>query len=521
MTTMPMNSPQFSLQRGLVSVISLLFLAVVVLLLLSKSVEMTGSKNLEAQQHVDSIAAQALAESGRAAAIADITQAALGNSNAFATHCAKYTQSSLAVNSPVGSPITMAPGKIQYIGASVAPSTYQCPIRVKGTVGTANRTLEVWVNFNPANGTAGYGTDISMTLSNPYSTPAIGFFNLAWRRLGSTGQNPPGGQADASCVPPALPATCGTLWNGESSSGTPSVGGYASQVIGVAVNDSVTVHQALTEDRNFAEVGLYLGSMTSSSPTYINSYSDKQDTNNTSGSNPTYGKTTSGAQSGGWCQDADTLVLGVSGRADDNTAASYTNVWFNTSGTPAQPISMVQAAHYSGNAGDVFAEVWFTTNPTLKAANSATATMPLIASAVADAVSGTLNLASQIDLTVGTIIKTYSGNDQLLGSSKVTSCVPANCKSTQQIKISTAISSTLATKLTSNQPKICGGICALFDSPSSTTQKTQFSLTPSNTAARQWSSGFACYSGVDPNKIVAVTKSKVTVDRWHEVMSSE
>jgi Tfp pilus assembly protein PilX len=508
------SSPSF-MQRGIASVISLLFLVTVVLLMLSKSLEMSGSKNLEAQQHVDSVAAMALAESGKAAAVADITQAAMGNSAAFTSHCAKYA-SSVPVNTAIGNAITLAPGSIQYVGASIAPSTYQCPIRVKGTVGTANHTVEVWVTLNPTNGTAGYGTDISLTLNNPYTTPAIGFFNLAWRRLGSTGQNPPGGQADASCATPLLPAICGTLWNTESSSGLPSVGGYASQVQNVGTPGSVDVHQALTVNRNFAEVGLFLGSASSMAPGYQGMYTDKQDTVNTQNNSTTTGKAPSGDMTGGWCQGADTLVFGVSGRANDDTTSQYTSMVFNSSGSPAQPIFMQRAAHYSGTAGDIFSEVWFTTNPTLQVAG--VATKPIINAA--DSSTGTITLSSSVDLTLGTIIKAYSGTGQFIGGTTIASCVDgANCKGVKKFTTSTAISSSLASKLIGSQ--ICGGICALFDAPASTTQKTIFSLTRSNTAAQQWAAGFACYSGVDPNKIIAITKQKVTVDKWHEVTSSD
>lgn len=63
---------------------------------------------------------------------------------------------------------------------------------------------------------------------------------------------------------------------------------------------------------------------------------------------------------------------------------------------------------------------------------------------------------------------------------------------------------------------LCGGICALFNEPSSTTAQTAFTLTSTSTS--QWTGGFMCLKGVDatPGKIKPVSSSSITKRTWAE-----
>lgn len=62
----------------------------------------------------------------------------------------------------------------------------------------------------------------------------------------------------------------------------------------------------------------------------------------------------------------------------------------------------------------------------------------------------------------------------------------------------------------------CGGICALFTDPSSTSSTTNFTLTFNDAFTTQWASGFACIKDVDPTKIIPVSARLVKDRNWWE-----
>jgi hypothetical protein len=485
-----LHVPLKRLQQGMVSVIALLFLSTVVVFILMQSLSMSGSKSLESQQYFDSAAALALAESGREIATAGISNAVNLDDTQFLTVCASYTSSA---------PINLGRGTFQFSPSPTATTNTLCPVRVTGSVNTAHRTLESKINFSSVVGTGGYGTNIGMTLNNPYGVPAAAVFNLAWRRQGSTGASPPGGQSDASaCILPS----CGMQWNLESSSGLPSVGTLGTS-LGVAGGTGVPVNQTLSSARNYAEVGLIMGGF-ATQPVLKGNYSDNKETANTQNQNVTSGTTTSG-EAKGWCNGADTLVFGVSGRGDDNPAAAFTNVVFNSAGSPAQPIAMTWVSHFPNTDGsspntfgDVFSEIWYTYNPYARMTNASSSGTTI-----------TVNTTS--GLAIGTLLKVYTGTGAFPSYTRVASVVDGT-----HFTVNQAPSVVLA------NATICGGICALFDNPSSSAAKTTtFSLTRANAAAQQWAGGFVCYSGVDPSKVRRVTSSSLRLQQWHEVLNGE
>ncbi len=491
--------------RGVVSVMVMLFLAAVVLFILSKSLTMSGSKSLESQEQYDSVAALALAESGREVGLAAITTAVNLDDANFGSSCASLASSSA---------ITLGRGSFQFVPSSTPASANLCPIRVQGTVNKANRTLESQINFNSQIGTGGYGTEPTMTLNNPYNVPAAAVFNLAWRRQGSTGHSPPGGQATASTC--TLPS-CGERWNLESSSGGNAVGSLGTS-LSVAANGSVQVAQTIDSPRNYTEVGLILGGL-SGTPTPRGSYYDSKETANIPNQNTSYGTTPSGEPSSGaqWCAGADTLVFGVSGRGDDNPTARFTNVVFNTNGSPAQPIEMTYVAHYpnidgsSPNTfGDVFSEVWWTYNPyiSMNGGSSAGTT--------------TITVASTANLQPDTLIKVYSGPAGAFPAyTRVKQVTSATTFTIYQTPPGLPVTN-LPPTTDLNNAVICGGICALFNNPASPAAKsTQFGLTRANSAAQQWAGGFVCFSGVDKTKVRYVSNSSLRLQLWHEVLAGE
>ena len=480
----PAQKPQP--QRGFVSVLSLLFLVSVVVFILMKSIDMSGSKALETQQYFESTAALALAESGKEIALASITSAVNADDQAFVASCGGLASSS---------PIAMGQGSFQFITSPTASSASLCPVRVKGTVRSANRILEAWMNLSFINGTGGYGTQPTLTLQNRYNTSAAVVFNLAWRRQGSTGHSPPGGQADAStCILPS----CGMQWNLESSSGLPSVGSLGTS-LGVNPGASVSVAQTLSVDRNYAEVGLMLGGLTSL-PSWSGSYYDNKETANTANQTVTYGTTTNGTNS--WCSAADTLVFGVSGRGDDDPSAAFSSVLFNSAGST--PVSLTWVSHFPNTDGsspdmygDIFSEIWYAYNPYALLSN-------------ASSVGTTVTVSSTSGLQAGTLLKVNAGTGLLQGSTRVSSVLSAT-----QFVVDKAPTTTLS------NATICGGICALFNGTSAANLKTTFALTRATAAAQQWAGGFVCFSGVDPNKVRRITSSHLHVQQWHEVVSGE
>lgn len=64
---------------------------------------------------------------------------------------------------------------------------------------------------------------------------------------------------------------------------------------------------------------------------------------------------------------------------------------------------------------------------------------------------------------------------------------------------------------------VCAGTCAFFNTPSSASTVTSFSITPSANTT-QWSIGFMCMKNVDPTKIQAVSTTAITSRNWSEAV---
>lgn len=252
-------------------------------------------------------------------------------------------------------------------------------------------------------------------------------------------------------------------------------------------------------------------------PALIGSYAKAKDTTNSSSSNPTTGTVPTGfGTANRWCSNAnpntgaDTLVFGVSGRAADDFTAQITSITFNSSGTPAQPITLsptpnrvahfpdVNGSDYPNAQGDIFSEIWYTYNPyyyiTGASSSGTTVTVP-----------------STAGLKDGTILKVYAGTGAFAGNTRVVSgsITPTSFR----VSIAPTASLTNAT--------LCGGICALFNDPASDSATTTFSITRTVVTDSQWAGGFVCLNGVDPTRIKPVTSTNARLIRWHEVLSNE
>ena len=107
--------------------------------------------------------------------------------------------------------------------------------------------------------------------------------------------------------------------------------------------------------------------------------------------------------------------------------------------------------------------------------------------------------------STGTIVAVYSGTGQLAARTTVQS-VGTN---------SFTVSAAPTTPITG--AAICGGICAFFDVPSSTSSLTEFQLTRTS-GTNQWGGGFSCLSGVDNTRVAPVTSSSTAASTWQEVV---
>jgi hypothetical protein len=385
-----MNSALKLRQKGFVSILALMFLSSVVVFILAKSQSLSSSKSLETQQNFDSVAALALAESGREAAFAEMTNVANLDASNFKTNCSSY---------PNRSVVSLGRGSFQYGTPSSTATDTSCRIRVTGRVGSAQRTLESRVDLNAVSGIAGSGTKVSLSLTNPNSESAIAVFNLAWRRLQSSDSS--GSNATASAC-----KDCGVRWNQVGNTGSNAVGSLGTSRT-LKAKETVTVEQTISANRNYVEVGLILGGF-SGAPTLVGSYTDKTGPTNSQNKTVTYGSTTSG-QADNWCKEGDTLVFGASGRTDQTSfTAQFKAMEFITPRNDAsdQTVPMIRAAHFpnadgasSGALGDIFSEIWYFQNPYI-----------YITSASASDKSKTLKVNKTTGLKPGTLLKVYASS---------------------------------------------------------------------------------------------------------------
>lgn len=477
-------------QQGVVSLLILLVLMLGVMWVQTQSLQMSSGNSLSAQQHQDHVAALYLAESGMERARGSLTLVSVTDPANFQSTCDAYRTTGA---------IALGGGYFQFFDPSVASTPTFCPLKVMGVVGATRRVLQTSLSFTPSSGGAGFGSNIVFDIENTGNVGSVGVFNLAWRRHGSTGHSTSGGNANATAC--TLPE-CVALWNIESSSGSPSVGSLGTAV-NLAAYTNAQITQSLSADRNYVGAGILLPGLTAL-PVIKGSFADDKRTANTKNNTVTTGDTSSG-ESNNWCRAADTLVFGLSGRGNDDVTANYTAMVFNSAGSPSQPINMTRVVHAPNTdgstpdaLGDVFSEIWTTHNPYVYATGASSS-------------GTTVSVASPISVKAGTVLKVYSGTGRFAGNTRVVNTVV----NATQFMVDRTPSKALA------NATVCGGICALFNNPASTSSSTQFSLTRSSSAAKEWAGGFTCLAGVDPTRINAVTRNGVRLMSWREAVTHE
>lgn len=505
--------------RGFVSVIVMLFLASVVMFILAKSLTMSGSKSLESQEQFDGVAALGLAESGLEAGLATLTSAINLNDSTFGSSCGTLASS----NS-----FSLGRGTFQYVPSPTPATSSMCPIRVVGSVNKASRTLESQINLKTQIGDGNFGRSPSLTLKNPYNVPAVAVFNLAWLLKRSSGHSTTGNSTTAAVS--SACSGCIARWNLTSSGGGNNAVGSLGTTLPVLAGDTVTFSETLSDDRNYVQVGVILGGA-AGTPSYIGSFADKQETGNTSSAVTTTGKIPTGEPStgSGWCSGADTLVLGLSGVGPYQASpppppydfsAAMTSVTFNTNSAVNTAIPMDWVSHYPNTdgtspntTGDVYSEIWWTYNYYLKLnVSSVSGTTINLATPLSTAQMEYLNSTDSVNKPKP-ILKVYSGTGQLQAATRVASAPTTTTVTIDKAPTVAPVSGSV----------LCGGICALFNTPASSGATTTLTISRTNSAAtaQQYMGGMACFSGVDKSKVKRVGSSGLTLRLWHEVLSGE
>lgn len=366
-------------QRGMATVIVVIFLITAVIFVLSQTLGITGSSSIDNTQQLDSVAALFLAESGLERGQGVLTAAYPITS---AVCCGIGGNRFVDVNGTWtcisdGPGYDLGGGKVFLSGTSVASGgnpnapcdnsgatvCTSCLMQATGRVGSASRTITRNMSLTTDNGTAGIGTSVKMTLKNTYQNPAVALFVLSWRQQGSA----TAGKCDtlvvrdsAGNIVPGTTPTCNLRWNEQSTNGggTNSVGGLGVSIVMPGAGDYATVTQTLSTSRSYAEVGaLFPGSVRPPpelGPWELGSYWDDSNTSNTKGNFGGSATTQTGATNNGTASTACTLD--VPPVPDPNQGSTQTKTCWcsNTDKTthPNQDFGDTLAFGYHGRSWD-------------------------------------------------------------------------------------------------------------------------------------------------------------------------
>lgn len=419
-------------QRGISTILFAMLLVTGVLFILAQTTDLLKIRATDTAQDQDSTAALMLAESGLQRAQGIVTKSQL-NGTMSETVCTTTV--------PSGAPFSVGRGTITYGVSTAVPSPCasgtctSCTVEATGTVGSAKRTLQMKFDLGVVYGTTGRGTTVTLALTNTFDTQTIALFNLGWRRQGAGG-NASGTQD----TPPVTVPASTVLWNVESSSGAPSVGGIGTAVPIANGTASPVETQYLQLSRDYTEVG---GLFPSNSPTVypkvIGSFwSNVNGAHNpqTAQSSGTTGSVNSGfATTDGtacnaadnpslagnhntqqncfkWCYDpaqdigsAETLVVGIAARST-TTADSVTTVRLNTTANasyPAQNYPLTQLVHFPDGSislasGAVYSEIWYAYNQAYSSSDTG-AGASVYPSTLVGSAGGTVTLATSLTAT--------------------------------------------------------------------------------------------------------------------------
>jgi hypothetical protein len=259
-------------QRGIVSVLAVIFLVTAVIFVLTQTRFIAGTTSMDNAQQRDSTAAFFLAESGVEGGQAILKKAALTGSYTNAT-CSGLT--SLV-------PVSLGDGTYQYTSAVSTPSSCggsgaactECLVTIKGAVGNASRSINVSLSASSGDGVEGF--DSSFTLNLKAETDnTFAFTHLAF--------NPPSNWATtgdlsfcSNFIPGAPAGTgCTQSWNirGTQYNNTASEAVFAA----VPAAGTYSLTQSLSQNgtpvkEDFVEVGVVMRPASGSTISHMGSF---------------------------------------------------------------------------------------------------------------------------------------------------------------------------------------------------------------------------------------------------------
>jgi Tfp pilus assembly protein PilX len=373
-------------QRGMVTIVVMLFLIATVVFALSQMLDVSSGNVIDGQRQGDSSAAFFIAESGLEKAHASVN-AALGGT---------FTNANC---SGVASNYNLGRGSVSVTAVSTPPTCSsnceKCSLTSTGQVGFSTHTLTQdlvltetnGVFCNGANGCSNNPVTWQLRLKNTALVAGIGVFNLTYIRQGN---NQPTCAAGSNC---RLQLDLSSPSNGAN-----SVGLMGNSVL-VPAGATYPIYQTMTKSQNnLAEVGAFFLGTTApqlTGPTAnagAASYWDHKNSHaqsvKTVGSGETTGGTNDGtATSGGtcdapgadfqtctsWCYGGDTLVFSYAGSVTLLTD-QLSSVTFGTNAGTGQNVAMSRVAKYPnpgipGAPSNVDAEIWYARNPNFTGAS--------------------------------------------------------------------------------------------------------------------------------------------------------
>lgn len=360
-------------QRGMVAVVTVLFLIATVLFALSQMRNVSGSNVIDSQRQADSTAAFFLAESGLETGQAAYS-AAIGGALISNTSCTGIASNFNLAGGTVNVSATSEPVSCSGLACLA------CQVKAIGHVGVSTREVTRRVILTPNNGVACNSSTSKCTnsstvnwklnLENTSAYNAVAYFNLTYLKQGS---------ATPTCV---TGVNCPAQQDISSPSSGSNSTGLMGNIVPIAAGGQSIIYQTFASNKNtdLVEVGvLFKGSTvapavtgpgTAGGSSYWHS-SNSVGSAGTTGSTNDGTFTASGACSApsassqactNWCYYGDTLVFGYAGNVNA-LADQLTSVTFNT--VAMTKVMKYPTALIAGAPARVDAEIWYAGNANL------------------------------------------------------------------------------------------------------------------------------------------------------------
>ncbi len=414
-------------QSGLVSLAAVLFLITAAIFVLVQAVSISSTTFFGNQVQNESISAFYLAESGLEAAQARLQNEASPTTKTACTSLSNIAFADPPLGSGSSGSITLIGKALPTTCTDTDKNCTSCTVTVAATVGSSTRELTRAFNLATegvaGGGAAGCGgansvdssnclkmgaapTDFSSTISQKIGVPVVPVVvvsNLSYLR--NTPKVANSVNTSTSCVsvnsddPAQSPVDCVAQWNIESdtSNSTNVVGsrGIAARLPAVG---TYFVNEQLTQDSFFADAGAGFNKLASAtSLDIVGAYWD--DFNNYTVSTGGSARTNNGAvcpiptsdplystldlatlcpanssasltlnvgslqQGRSWCHQADTLVMGFSGRSDNNARGALTSFSLGSSPSSVPVVGAVAEFPKTGSFSYLYSTLQYLYNP--------------------------------------------------------------------------------------------------------------------------------------------------------------